>query len=204
MAEIFATLMRARLYAPSMRAHFTLFDAAHHTFAAVLLDALPMLPTRGRNVSTDEVAAALESTFRSKFAALLPTHTLGALKTRCEVRQRNADEGGGVDVGPFHIDAGALPQCSPTRFCFNTPTAQTNAMRVARALASNKPIMLEGVPGCGKSSLVKAFAQLAGYELYRLNLSEETVSKTTAIARSSERAKNDCRKFRTFSAPTFR
>lgn len=176
MAEMFATLLRANLYSPTMRVHLSLFDAAQHTFAAVLLDALPMLPTRGRSVNADDITEALRAEFRAKFVAHLPTHPLSALNTTTSVRQRDADEGGGVDVGPFHINAGARPQKRPTRFCFETPTAQANAMRVARALAANKPIMLEGVPGCGKSSLVKALAELAGHELIRINLSDETVS----------------------------
>ena len=51
------------------------------------------------------------------------------------------------------------------KFCF----------RVARALLIEKPILLEGAPGSGKSSLIVALAAATGHPLTRLNLSDQTV-----------------------------
>lgn len=39
---------------------------------------------------------------------------------------------------------------------------------------NNKPILIEGNPGVGKTSLVIALAKLAGYSFIRINLSEQT------------------------------
>lgn len=39
---------------------------------------------------------------------------------------------------------------------------------------TNKPILIEGNPGVGKTSLVIALARLAGYSYIRINLSEQT------------------------------
>ncbi|CCE62256.1 hypothetical protein TPHA_0C01000 [Tetrapisispora phaffii CBS 4417] len=59
---------------------------------------------------------------------------------------------------------------------FNTtaPTTAANLMRVVRAMQVNKPILLEGSPGVGKTSLVTALSELTGNKLTRINLSEQT------------------------------
>lgn len=75
-------------------------------------------------------------------------------------------------LGPF-----ALPVVSPGNepsFTFLAPTTKSNAMRVVRALQLTKPVLLEGNPGVGKTTLVTALAQAIGMPLTRINLSEQT------------------------------
>jgi midasin len=64
-------------------------------------------------------------------------------------------------------------------------------MKLLRAFSLNKPILIEGPPGVGKTALVENLARETGTTLVRVNLSEQTdmmdllgseypVSRTTA------------------------
>ena len=78
-----------------------------------------------------------------------------------------------IQLGPFAIRKGPL---EPQRQSFNltVPTSCDNAIRILRACQLMKPILLEGSPGVGKTSLIMALANISGHHLCRINLSDQT------------------------------
>ncbi|KAJ1361784.1 hypothetical protein KIN20_021125 [Parelaphostrongylus tenuis] len=79
-----------------------------------------------------------------------------------------------IKIGPLSVPFGPLERVHPKGFSLRAPTCISNFYRIARALLINKPILLEGAPGCGKSSTVMALAMLTGHPITRLNLSDQT------------------------------
>ncbi|KAF2027995.1 midasin [Setomelanomma holmii] len=77
-------------------------------------------------------------------------------------------------IGTFSIPRINRTTATASDFALEAPTTCSNAMRILRALQLPKPILLEGNPGVGKTTLVTALAQAIGKPLTRLNLSEQT------------------------------
>ncbi|KZM18978.1 ATPase [Ascochyta rabiei] len=77
-------------------------------------------------------------------------------------------------LGTFSIPKISSAAAEANNFALEAPTTRANAMRVVRALQLAKPILLEGNPGVGKTTLVTALAKAIGKPLTRLNLSEQT------------------------------
>jgi midasin len=82
--------------------------------------------------------------------------------------------GESFQLGSFAVPKFASTSSESSSFALQAPTTCSNAMRVVRALQLAKPILLEGNPGVGKTTLVTALANSIGKPLTRLNLSEQT------------------------------
>lgn len=80
-----------------------------------------------------------------------------------------------VSVGEFSLTLQPdAPETLSSEFSFSAPTSALNAKRVVRAMQVKKPVLLEGSPGAGKTSLISALARLSGAKLTRINLSDQT------------------------------
>ncbi|KAI9594948.1 P-loop containing nucleoside triphosphate hydrolase protein [Syncephalis fuscata] len=80
----------------------------------------------------------------------------------------------GIQLGPFTLDMHHEIAPRPINFSMNAPTTASNLLRVLRAIQLRKPILLEGSPGVGKTSLIENLAAISGRSLVRINLSDQT------------------------------
>ena len=64
---------------------------------------------------------------------------------------------------PFFIRTGPTGPSDVGSYSLAAPTTADNVVRLVRSLQLSKPILLEGPPGVGKSSLVNALAKAAGF-----------------------------------------
>jgi midasin len=76
-------------------------------------------------------------------------------------------------LAPFFVPMGSVPP-TPAPISLAAPTPRANAFRVLRAMQLRKPVLLEGSPGVGKTSLVQALGAACGQPVVRINLSEQT------------------------------
>ena len=76
-------------------------------------------------------------------------------------------------IGPCVVDRRSSARNSDD-FTTEASTTKENLLRVVRALQIQKPILLEGAPGVGKTALIAGLASLIGAPFTRINLSDQT------------------------------
>ncbi|KAJ3005956.1 AAA ATPase midasin, partial [Thoreauomyces humboldtii] len=137
-----------------------------HGGCMVVVDGIGVNPAFG-------VVSGVEGVRREVRAALLEICGRSEEKDEFEDGVEVVDHPATFGVHPFFIAKGPSP-VKEVQFSFMAPTTLRNLSRVLRALQLIKPILLEGSPGVGKTSLVTTLAHLTGHNLTRINLSEQT------------------------------
>ena len=59
-------------------------------------------------------------------------------------------------------------------FVFDTVTLKSNLLKILRGMSIHKPILIEGSPGVGKTTLIQNIAKKINKKIHRINLSEHT------------------------------
>ncbi|XP_076242744.1 midasin [Calliopsis andreniformis] len=95
------------------------------------------------------------------------------LTLNCEESSIENDEDK-FGIHPFYIKKGNEKIPENIKFTFACPTTKKNTLKILRALQLKKPILLEGSPGVGKTSLISALARASGHRFLRINLSDQT------------------------------
>jgi midasin len=74
-----------------------------------------------------------------------------------------------IGVSPFVMPRQTYIE---TSFAFDAKTTKKNLKKLLRAFSLGKPVLIEGSPGVGKTSLVENLAKQTGKKLIRVNLSD--------------------------------
>lgn len=158
----------------------SLIDKLTFGLETVYLDALEMLPQTTflsiesqKEIIMDFVASKTKEIFQEEFS-------YEDFQTRRQdaIIEKDANKFG---IKPFYLninknDCNLMKNNTEVqqKFMFNAPTTKENLFRLLSALTLNKPILLEGAPGVGKTSIVENLAKFIGYEVVRINLCEHT------------------------------
>ncbi|KAH8085408.1 midasin [Cristinia sonorae] len=139
-------------------------DVFHHAAHMTFLDGLSSLPQLSAHS-----ASAIDKLRRDAMSRLDELFPVSV--TSPDLSSPNSATH--VQLGSFFIPKGPNT-ARPNLFSFQAPTTRDNVSRVVRACQLSKPVLLEGSPGVGKTSLVAALANICGYNLCRINLSDQT------------------------------
>ncbi|KAH8345472.1 hypothetical protein KR084_002113 [Drosophila pseudotakahashii] len=139
----------------------------------IFLDALEMLPHESQEQVELLKSSIVKQAIKQAAVILNENFTLEEIskKRGFEVQL----DGSRFGIRPFFIDVNQERVTSAKNdFLFDAPTTKQNLFRLLSALSLQKPVLLEGPPGVGKTSIVESIAAAIGYQIVRINLCEHT------------------------------
>ncbi|KAH8296969.1 hypothetical protein KR044_002099 [Drosophila immigrans] len=139
----------------------------------IFLDALEMLPHESQT-QIEALKTTIIDYAIKKAGEILDEHFELPQVTKKRGQQVELDERS-FGIRPFFIDVNA-ERLTPANedFLFDAPTTKQNLFRLLSALSLQKPVLLEGSPGVGKTSIVENIAHAIGFQIVRINLCEHT------------------------------
>ncbi|KAL3144110.1 hypothetical protein ABBQ32_003901 [Trebouxia sp. C0010 RCD-2024] len=85
----------------------------------------------------------------------------------------------GIDLACRTVDTAATETAGHAPKLVHTPAMVDNIKAAALALCQNRPLLLEGPPGCGKTAMVEELARATGnVDMVRLHLDDQMDSKS--------------------------
>ncbi|KAL8913085.1 MAG: hypothetical protein Q9171_002065 [Xanthocarpia ochracea] len=139
-----------------------------HGAALVYIDALGVNPTSRLQAAESTVEKERQRCLH-KLSELFQSDMNSLYRVSIEIGYGTES----LTIGPFRLQRHPNASLDP-RYSLRAPTTVRNAMMIARALQLPRPVLLEGSPGVGKTSLVAALAHICGMPLTRINLSDQT------------------------------
>ena len=139
-----------------------------HGAAMVFIDSLGANPAGIMSSAIENVKEARQLCLQ-KLAQIAQTPCASHLRRKLVINnQSTAFQGWGFEIRRSE----ALN--STVELVFEAPATIKNTMRLVRALQMQRPVLLEGSPGVGKTAIVTALAHAVGKPLTRINLSDQT------------------------------
>lgn len=154
-------------------AHLTFAEQAIFGLETIFLDALEMLPHESQ-AQIEELKSRIIEYAIQQAAVILSEKFEFAQLAEKRGHQVQLDEQQ-FGIRPFYIAVNPERLMSAdSNFLFDAPTTKQNLFRLLSALSLQKPVLLEGPPGVGKTSIVESIAHAIGYQIVRINLCEHT------------------------------